>query len=166
MLGGQQELDAWVNQTTLSYNGPPSAQSIAGKQLSMHTSRYIVYDFEADASTNTHELDHFEVDILRGNDCYEYDKCLLYTHSFDGYNTLDRFCDWLFTDKSHCNSTVLAHNGSGYDFRFVLKYGLERGLHPDVFIRSGYIILYMWFQKIILDVLIHYTLSATFSGFI
>ena len=92
-------------------------------------------------------VNHAEVDVLHVNESYDYDKCLREQRSFDGYNSLDEFCDWLFTEKSHSHSTVLAHNGSGYDFRFILKWCLDHGLHPDVFIRQGNRILYMWFRK-------------------
>ena len=64
---------------TETYNTPPSPHVIESKQQNINTSRYIVYDFEADTSTNTHEINHAEVDILCVNDCYEYDRCLLYT---------------------------------------------------------------------------------------
>ena len=101
LLGGKQELDAWVNKFIETHNGPPLPHEIENTQQSADTSSYIVYDFEADASTNTHEVNHAEIDILCVNDCYEYDKCLQHTHSFDGYNTLDKFCDWLSTDKAH-----------------------------------------------------------------
>ena len=146
LLGGQQELDAWVKKFTETHGGPPTPDIVENKP-SISSSRYIVYDFEADTSTNTHEINHDEIDVLCVNDCYEYDKRSQHTHSFDGYSIGEKFCDWLFTDKSHSKPTVMAHNGSGYDFGFVLKWDLEHGLHPDVFIRSGNIILYMWFIK-------------------
>lgn len=92
-------------------------------------------------------MPHAEIDVLHVNESYDYDKCLREQRSFDGYTSLDAFCDWLFIQKLHSHSTVLVHNGSGYDFRFMMKWCLDHGLRPDVFIRQGNRILYMWFIK-------------------
>ena len=56
------------------------------------------------------------------------------------------FCDWLFTE-GNANSTVIAHNGAGYDNKFILKFCLAKGLQPDSFIRQGSRITYMFFRK-------------------
>ena len=44
---------------------------IESRQHSINTSNYIVYDFEADTSTNIHEIKHAEGYMLRVDDCYE-----------------------------------------------------------------------------------------------
>ena len=132
---------------TETHEVQPSPEIIESKRNDINSGNYIVCDLETDTSTNTHVVNHAQVDRLHVNDSYDYDKCLREQRSFDGYNSLDEFCDWLFTEKSHSHSTVLAHNGVGYDFRFILKWCLDHGLHPDVFIRQGNIILYMWFRK-------------------
>ena len=44
-------------------------------------------------------------------------------------------------------STVIAHNGGGYDFKFVLQYCLQRALKPDSFIRQGSHITFMKFDR-------------------
>ena len=54
--------------------------------------------------------------------------------SVNGYDTLDNFCDWLFSDSGNYKATVMAHNGSGYDIRFILKWCINHGLDPDVFL--------------------------------
>ena len=81
------------------------------------------------------------------DDNQTYESCLVESKSFTGYNTLDEYCDWLFTDKAIRGATVIAHNQSGYDGRFILKWCLSHGLHPDIFIRSGNRIMYMSFHK-------------------
>jgi hypothetical protein len=52
----------------------------------------------------------------------------------------------LFTPENS-SSTVIAHNGAGYDAKFILKYCLSRGLNPDKYIRQGSRITYMYFRK-------------------
>ena len=52
----------------------------------------------------------------------------------------------LFTQENQ-NSTVIAHNGAGYDNKFILQYCLFKGLTPSSFIRQGSKITYMYFEK-------------------
>ena len=35
-----------------------------------------------------------------------------------------KFCDWLYEEIENC--TAIAHNGAGYDHKFVLKYFLGK----------------------------------------
>jgi hypothetical protein len=53
------------------------------------------------------------------------------------FDTIEAFTSWLFTD--HRGYTVVAHNGKGYDFHFVLKYLLEHKLvtKMDKYIPKG-----------------------------
>jgi hypothetical protein len=50
----------------------------------------------------------------------------MYDNSDDvfSFKTLDAFCLWLFQDE-HKDSTVLAHNGKGYDFQFIRSWCLR-----------------------------------------
>ena len=110
--------------------------------------RYISFDYETDTHTLTHVPNHVEVDVLQidENLTHEYDKCLIQSVSFPGYGCEDAFCDWLFT-KENQNSTVIAHNGSGYDFKFILKWCISKGMTPDSYVRQGSRITYMRFNK-------------------
>ena len=81
--------------------------------------RYIIYDFETDTHTLTHKPNHVEVSVLKVNESHTYDSCLVSSTYFNGYGCEDKLCDWLF-DKSNANSTVIAHNGAGYDNKFIL----------------------------------------------
>jgi succinate dehydrogenase/fumarate reductase flavoprotein subunit len=65
---------------------------------------------------------------------------------FNGYNCTTEFCDWLFTEENS-DATVIAHNGAGYDNKFILQFCLSRGLAPAAFIRQGSRITYMRFNK-------------------
>ena len=64
----------------------------------------------------------------------------------NGYDCSTKFCDWLFTPENR-NSTVIAHNGAGYDNKFILQYCLNKGLVPSSFIRQGSRITYMNFNR-------------------
>ena len=91
---------------------------------------------------------HVEVDVLRidAEQTHEYDNWLVDQVAFTGYGCENKFCEWLFT-KCNSNPTVIAHNGAGYDFKFILKWCLHHGLTPDSYIRQGSHIMYMAFRK-------------------
>ncbi len=110
--------------------------------------RYIIYDFETDTDTSTHKPNHVEVDVLRLDEdlTHQYDKCLIKTFGINGYDCENKFCDWLFTDENS-NTTVMAHNGAGYDNKFILQYCLTKGIVPSAFIRQGSRITYMSFKR-------------------
>ena len=55
---------------------------------------------------------------------------------FQGDNTRDEFCEWLFTTE-HGNCRVMAHNFQGYDSYFVLQYLREHGVKYDVIMRGA-----------------------------
>lgn len=65
-----------------------------------------------------------------------------YSFGINGYDCNDKVCDWLFT-ANNTDATVFAHNGSGYDSNFMLKYCLSKELLPTKIIRSGSRISYM-----------------------
>ena len=110
--------------------------------------RYIVFDFECDTHTNIHKTNHVEVDILQIDEgqTHNYDDCLIEKFGINGYDCATKFCDWLFTNENR-NSTVIAHNGAGYDNKFILQYCLNKGLVPSSFIRQGSRITYMNFNR-------------------
>ena len=66
--------------------------------------------------------------------------------NFIGHGCENTFCDWLFSE-GNMDSTVIAHNGAGYDNKFILQYCLNKGLIPSAFIRQGSRITYE-FQKL------------------
>jgi len=128
-----------------SYQYIENRRNAYTKQVEQH--RYIIYDFEADVHTLTHKPNHVEADILqvdKNNNTYE--DCLTNTFRHNGYDAVEKFCDWLFT-AGNANSTVIAHTQAGYDGRFILQYCLDRGLRPTQYIRQGSRIMYMSFAK-------------------
>ena len=129
--------------------------------------RYIIFDIETDTSSDRilrnnfdedksesssleiHSPNHLEYDVLQIDEemTHEYDKCLITSSSFYGYNCVDDFCEWLFTEANR-NTTVMAHNGAGYDFKFILHWRItKKHLLPSSFIRQGSRITYRTFQK-------------------
>jgi hypothetical protein len=108
--------------------------------------KYIIFDFETDTHTNIHIPNHVEVACLKIHDSHDYGKCITQWKTFEGYGCEVRFCEWLFTE-ANTNTTVMAHNGAGYDNKFVLKWCLMHGLRPDAYIRQGSRITYMHFEK-------------------
>ncbi len=159
-----------VKEYTIKNGKAPSDEQMLKIEEQVHTSRYVIYDFECDTTSttsvvnthipnhveidNTHIPNHVEIDILSVTDNYNYDHCLRLKKSFTGYDTLRQFCEWLLNDTNANGATVIAHNQSGYDGRFILQECVRRGLHPDTYIRSGSRILYMTFRKITYDLLI------------
>lgn len=105
--------------------------------------KYIIYDFETDTHTDIHIPNHVEIDILKIDETqsHKYENCLINSFGFNGYGCDEKFCDWLFTTENS-NSTVIAHNGAGYDNKFILQYCLNKGLTPSSFIRQGSRITY------------------------
>ena len=90
----------------------------------MNNPRYIVWDAETDTSTLTHRPNLIKVDVLKVDEFHNYRNSLLYKKTFEGYNCCDDFCNWLFSEEN-AYSTVLAHNGGGYDYKFVLSWRLK-----------------------------------------
>ena len=64
LLGGSQELEDWIIKYTELHGCAPSDERIEAKQIEIKRGHYIVVDFETDTSTNTHMVNHANVDIL------------------------------------------------------------------------------------------------------
>ena len=62
--------------------------------------------------------------------------------SFQGDETKQKFCEWLFSEY-HRDFTVIAHNSKAYDSYFIYNYMLQNSIIPDPIIFSGSKIMYM-----------------------
>jgi hypothetical protein len=112
----------------------------------------ISFDFETDTSKKLkedgsvllHQVMHVEADIIKVsyNHIYIYEDSLINTFSFTGYDCCNDSCKWLFS-KDNKDSTIMAHNGAGYDNKFILQWCIKHGLNPDMIIRQGSRITYM-----------------------
>ena len=144
----QQEIDKLKEDDDSDYDNDvyiENRREALTNQVEKH--RYVIYDFEADVHTLTHHPNHVEADVLQvDKDNNTYEDCLTNTFRHNGYDAVDKFCDWLFTAENY-KSTVIAHNQAGYDGRFILQWCLNRGLHPTQYIRQGSRIMYMAFEK-------------------
>ena len=87
------------------------------------------------------ELLFFDIESRQENGNHEPNLCIVQNEAgeewiFQGDNTRDEFCEWLFTDE-HANCTVMAHNFQGYDSYFILQYLREQGVKYDVIMRGA-----------------------------
>ena len=96
----------------------PSKNKIKKIIQQINNPRYIVYDFETDTHTNIHKPNLCEVTILNVSNDHDYRHSKGQQLSFEGYNCANDFCNWLFSEENS-DSTVFAHNQSGYDAKFL-----------------------------------------------
>ena len=87
------------------------------------------------------ELLFFDFECRQENGNHEPNLCIVQNGAgdewiFQGNNTRDEFCEWLFTTE-HANCTVMVHNFEGYDSYFVLQYLREHGVKYDVIMRGA-----------------------------
>ncbi len=59
------------------------------------------------------------------------DSCGQRERVFAGDNTLDEFCQWLFSEENY-NTTVLCHNFQGYDSYPILQYLYKHAIIPTI----------------------------------
>ena len=83
----------------------------------------------------------FDFECRQENGNHEPNLCIVQNEAgdewiFQGDNTRDEFCEWLFTTE-HANCKVMAHNFQGYDSYFVLQYLREHGVKYDVIMRGA-----------------------------
>ena len=152
-LGSKEELEQkmeGLNEAKI--DNPDKAENIQalinGLIGDFNERKLIIYDFETDTSTLTHRPNHVEYDklFIDKRKKLDYEECLIDVGKFNGYDCTDEFCNFLFSGA--CNGyTVIAHNGAGYDNKFILQWCLSKGLKPDAYIRQGSKIAYMTFRK-------------------
>jgi hypothetical protein len=96
------------------------------KVLKEPSEKYLFFDFEC---------------II--NDIHKPNKCVVqdYNGNMNIFDDEISFCRWLFTEKNK-GYTVIAHNGKGYDFQFILRYCKNNNMMPKT-IYTGNKIMYM-----------------------
>ena len=72
------------------------------------------------------ELLFFNIECRQENGNHEPNLCIVLNEAgkesiFQGDNTRDDFCQWLFTTE-HANCMVMVHNFHGHDSYFILQY--------------------------------------------
>ena len=86
----------------------------------------------------------FDFECRQENGTHEPNLCVVHNEAgdewvFQGDNTRNDFCKWLFT-KEHANCIVVAHNFQGYDGYFIQQYLRENGIVPEVIMRGAKIL--------------------------
>ncbi len=92
----------------------------------------VFFDFECCQETGVHTVTHC---VARVGSSTE-DVLFKPSSSGDISAVLSEFCGWLFSG-SFKGFTVIAHNGQGYDFHFIVKWCLDRNMRPTKVIRTG-----------------------------
>ena len=104
-------------------------------------------DDEADEDVHENgynELLFFDFECIQENGTHEPNLCVIQNEAgdewmFQGDNTRNEFCEWLFT-KEHVGCIVVAHNFQGYDGYFIQQYLHENGVIPEVIMRGAKIL--------------------------
>jgi hypothetical protein len=91
-------------------------------------SELLFFDFECRQEDGTHEPNLCVVQNKAGDEWV-----------FEGDNTQNEFCKWLFT-KEHQGCIVVAHNFQVYDGYFIQQYLRENGVIPEVIMRGAKIL--------------------------
>ena len=122
LLGSQEEISMVK---ALGAENEASAKTIAAKVKQIEEPGYIIYDIETDCSFRIEGTDTYlhrpmiiEATKLKVRGAGSYEESFVASFSFDGYNCIEQFCIFLLREKTHRNSTVIAHNGGGYDNKF------------------------------------------------
>ena len=87
------------------------------------------------------ELLFFDFECRQENGNHEPNLCIVQNEAgkewiFQGDNTRDEFCEWLFTTE-HAGCTVMAHNFQRYHSYFILQYPREQGVKYNVIMRGA-----------------------------
>ncbi len=93
------------------------------KPIKPFSEKYIFFDFEATQNTGKHEIN------LAVSQYYDSPTPIIH---YD----IDSFCSWLF-DKKHKGFTILAHNGKGYDYQFIMKWIYTKSSYKPFVIYAG-----------------------------
>ena len=62
-------------------------------------------------------------------------------HVFEGDECIAQFLEYV---EEESRTAVVAHNGRGFDFQFILRTLLEQGRRPDVVMNAANIISLQW----------------------
>ena len=98
-------------------------------RIKAHSEKYIFFDFEADISDINHK-------VMYAISMYFDDETPI-THT-----TIEEWCNWAF-DKKHKGYTFIAHNGRGYDYKFVIKWLYDNTDYKPNPIFAGAKIMYL-----------------------
>tara|TARA_R100001132_G_C3274679_1_gene96951 strand:- start:2096 stop:5947 length:3852 start_codon:yes stop_codon:yes gene_type:complete len=104
------------------------------KPLKEPSEKYIFFDFESDISGEFHKV------------MYSISQ---YFHSEENHKHYDinEWCEWAF-QKDHKGYTFIAHNGKGYDYKFIIQWVYENTDYQPMVIFAGQKIMYMCIKEL------------------
>ena len=114
--------------------------------LKKSSEKYIFFDFETFMNENGEHIVNLAISkYLKEKDS---DGNMIDDENFIIHNDIDEFYKWLF-QPCHSGYTVIAHNGNGYDFIFILKELIKNGQGKYIRrIMNGNKIKYFKFSKL------------------
>lgn len=99
------------------------------KRLKTPSEKYIFFDFESDISGEEH--------IVMYSVSMKFDSTEPIFHT-----NIDEFCEWAF-NLDNKGYTFIAHNGKGYDYKFIIRWLYEKTDYQPFIIFGGQKIMYM-----------------------
>lgn len=82
-----------------------------------------------------HKICHLCIDKYDSD--FECSNCKQRETIFYGENTESDTCEWLFFNAENKDARVFAHNGSSFDFHFLLHFLLQNGHQPQRMLSNG-----------------------------
>ena len=109
------------------------------RKLNDFCENYIYFDFECDIEEKEGKTQHEVMYAIS-----------MYHHSPEPiqHNTIDEWCQWAFDKQNHKKHTFIAHNGMGYDYRFIVKWVYENTHYEPFIIWGGQKIIYMSIKEL------------------
>ena len=104
------------------------------KSVKEASEKYIFFDFEADISGLNHEV-MYSVSM-------KFDSPEPIIH-----NDINEFCEWSFS-KENKGYTFIAHNGKGYDYRFIIRWIYDNTIYKPFIIWGGEKIMTMSIREL------------------
>ena len=105
------------------------------RKLNEPNDKYIYFDYEADISGKSHEVMY---------------AVSMYQHSPEPiiHESLNEWCEWAFDEENHKGYTFIAHNGKGYDFKFIIRWIYEHTQYKPFVIWGGQKIITMSIKEL------------------
>ena len=95
---------------------------------------YIFFDFECEQETKKHNVMYSISQYFHSDENIE-------------HHNIDDFCKWLFKDE-HKGYSVIAHNGRGYDFQFIMSWIYKNTIWKPVVVYAGSKIMIMKIKEL------------------
>ena len=108
------------------------------RKLNNTSEDYIFFDFESDIEEKEGKREHEVMYAIS-----------MYFHSPEPieHNNIEEWCKWAF-HKNHQDYTFIAHNGMGYDYRFIIRWVYENTQYQPFVIWGGQKIIYLSIKEL------------------